>query len=567
MSSENFPTSFSLDDSKTIKKPIVKSITEDFATSFSLDDSTESRFQTVIGNHKGKIITFSDIHADMDALIISLRDCACVIRKKNESKKDSSKRDADLVNLLPLDLNKTKEYVDDLNYEWCGGNTIIVIIGDLLDGSREYRPTNANANVHYYPQVEVKILRFLNALHKSALSSGGKLIKLCGNHEILNFDNNNSDEYVKKYGFLQDHRGVYMTVNGRNYTRSNFFNYSNPGYDLYLDGGGTGVCLIVNNNIFVHGALTTKHTLSDLSKINRSINNRDLIDWEALMNRNEVDSPLLSRVWDDNISASSRMKRGDITICEDVHNKIKYFLSCNDKKASEYRAIVGHCAQNENYWEYFNLANNNNMANLYTFGTVHKNTNTLEFTNHTIHRGKMDFEHNIIYGITMDCIRNEQKLENTDGLYSSNAMYNNPQLVRVDCGISRGFDPICSAIDNKSLGLQNNCANIADIDGTTKTFIKVMYGTKTPQVFIIDYNEGKEYLKIIKSKLSNTKIHLPRSEFAGTSAENRSIAITQVNNYRKKNGQPVLVDPETLKDPYYIKYLKYKNKYLKLKNY
>lgn len=44
MSSEDFSTSFSLDDSKTIKKPIVKSISEDFATSFSLDDSTESRF-------------------------------------------------------------------------------------------------------------------------------------------------------------------------------------------------------------------------------------------------------------------------------------------------------------------------------------------------------------------------------------------------------------------------------------------------------------------------------------------------------------------------------------------
>ena len=38
-----------------------------------------------------------------------------------------------------------------------------------------------------YPQVEIKILRFLNNLGVDARNHGGNIIKLCGNHELGNF--------------------------------------------------------------------------------------------------------------------------------------------------------------------------------------------------------------------------------------------------------------------------------------------------------------------------------------------------------------------------------------------
>ena len=93
-------------------------------------------FCTNIENTKIKrIVTFSDIHADIDSLIINLRDCGNVIKNKQEF--NMNIRDEQLETLLNIDLNMNEsEYRVNLNYEWCGGNTYVVIIGDILDGLR-----------------------------------------------------------------------------------------------------------------------------------------------------------------------------------------------------------------------------------------------------------------------------------------------------------------------------------------------------------------------------------------------------------------------------------------------
>jgi hypothetical protein len=74
-------------------------------------------FETFIQT-RGDIYTFSDVHGDIDALIINLRDNAKVIQKKPGFNFDQNTRDIDLVGLLNLNLNVNEnDYKNDLNYE------------------------------------------------------------------------------------------------------------------------------------------------------------------------------------------------------------------------------------------------------------------------------------------------------------------------------------------------------------------------------------------------------------------------------------------------------------------
>ena len=100
-------------------------------------------FPTILTGIPNKIITFSDIHGDLDALLVCLRDCAKVIVKPGYD--PNLERDRDLDVLLHLDINDPR-YVRSLGYEWVDDiDTIVVIIGDLIDPVR-YRGINAGEN-------------------------------------------------------------------------------------------------------------------------------------------------------------------------------------------------------------------------------------------------------------------------------------------------------------------------------------------------------------------------------------------------------------------------------------
>jgi hypothetical protein len=150
-----------------------------------------------------RIITFSDLHGDLEALLVCLRDCAGVIRKKPRLDGSllfdpSVSRDPELDTFLQLDINHNL-YRRDLNYEWVMtpdvASTIVVIIGDLLDPVRPDTYINPDTGVpdFYYPQIELKLLHFINALNENSLvqhegrADYGRIMKLCGNHEIINF--------------------------------------------------------------------------------------------------------------------------------------------------------------------------------------------------------------------------------------------------------------------------------------------------------------------------------------------------------------------------------------------
>lgn len=187
--------------------------------------------------------------------------------KKTNYLEESDKRDLALEELLNIDISSNendKKYICDLNYEWCGGNSHVVIIGDILDGYRPGESDNNYKHPHFYPQIELKIIRFINAINDSASKTEGKIIKLLGNHEIMNTQNSTS------YMFPSDlsQNNYYNKI-----LRKNFFKVDNIGFNEYKK-GGTGILIKINNFIFVHGGIVNQ-PYSWYNDINTIINKSD----------------------------------------------------------------------------------------------------------------------------------------------------------------------------------------------------------------------------------------------------------------------------------------------------
>ena len=79
---------------------------------------SEINYETFITNFNSIIYGIGDIHGDIMPLIICLRDCCKVIKKKKGFNFKQDEIDNDLI------LQMEKEWDDekfkfDLNYEWC----------------------------------------------------------------------------------------------------------------------------------------------------------------------------------------------------------------------------------------------------------------------------------------------------------------------------------------------------------------------------------------------------------------------------------------------------------------
>ena len=245
-------------------------------------------YNTNIIDSSIKVFSLSDIHGDIQNLIISLQDCAKVIRKKKKisflkkainkaddlilsltSKKADDlilsltpkKADEDMETMLKKDLNSINNYTDDLNYEWCGGNTHVVICGDMID-SYKLCLKEDDLPCSYYPQIELKILMFINALNIQASKFGGKIVKLFGNYELMNIISEPNNVYNIKYTSPY-YRGT---------SRTDIFRVGNYGFELLVEGG---CCIFVkiNNTIFVHEYLIESYDIYD--DLNQFINNPD----------------------------------------------------------------------------------------------------------------------------------------------------------------------------------------------------------------------------------------------------------------------------------------------------
>lgn len=155
-----------------------------------------------------RIIAVGDIHGDLSALIYSL-----YISK-----------------------------VVDKSGNWIGFNTVVVQMGDLIDKKR----FNNNLNNSNDSLEEIRIIDFLNNLHLKALKFGGCVLRVIGNHEIMNIMGDFS--YVLPYH-----------LNG--------FKGNNIRKKLFQPGGILAKKIMTNSNaiiqignwVFVHAGLLPFH--------------------------------------------------------------------------------------------------------------------------------------------------------------------------------------------------------------------------------------------------------------------------------------------------------------------
>lgn len=503
-----------------------------------------------------RIIALSDIHGDIDALIIALRDCAKVIKSNNNipnlSIPNGNYRDAQLDNLLKLDLNNNADAtLFDLNhaltFSWIGGNTHVIIVGDIIDGKRANFTTKTipvqkstgtqifrNAN-DVYPQAEIKILCFLNKLDELASIYGGRVIKLLGNHDCINFISPN--QYAADYS--HDENEIIKYPQGISpLTRAQYFNINNPGFKLFMK-QGAGIALKINNNLFMHGQLDPIYNINVCEGINNWLNrvnyNGDIdISQQSIQNssydlflrgilNSDVSKLLWNREYGETNMVNNRIVQGQTdAFCQSVVQDIKLFLndpSLTDVDINNIKVIIGHCVQ-------YDATLTDKINNTYV--TQRQDNNVVELTPPTI-TTKPDFVNNHIFGITMECKNPDPDLTH--------------KIYKVDIGISRAFD------DNISYA---NTSDFSNHISHTHASLKQRFLSRVPQVLQIVNND----IRIIRSTLQNTRIHQPR--------------VLLENLINKDLSSGILTPDFKIENMTYggykQKYLKYKKKYLELKN-
>lgn len=205
--------------------------------------------ETRINSNGKKIITFSDIHSDIHNLIICLRDCANVITgtlSPIELEMELSSHidiNHDQQNKLSCIKPNGTIYDPSLGFKWKSDcETIVVIIGDLIDGKRTI---NNQECEHEYLQIEFKIYAFINDL----IYQGGHIYKILGNHEVMNIINPDP-----LYIFDFDKIFPYTKINSQSIYRTDFFKMGEIGYNAIFY-KKCYVLLQIDDLIFVHGQL------------------------------------------------------------------------------------------------------------------------------------------------------------------------------------------------------------------------------------------------------------------------------------------------------------------------
>lgn len=463
-------------------------------------------WNTNIINPNVRIICLSDVHGDIHSLIVALRDCGEVIKKKDIINFDSSKIDHVVENLLEYDLNldldkKIPFYRDDLDYEWCGGDTHVVICGDFLDGFRNNfgnyripfihsRCDKKNCMDLEYDQIEIKIFRFINAINTQAATKNGRILKILGNHEFINLNDNSLNNYIPDW--TKSLKNYY-----KNKTRDEYFKLDNEGADLIFK-DGAGMLLKINNIIFVHGRLDHNKTFNDYEEINEKLNlpNNNPIKQKLIRQLNSsCNITTWGRKYNRNFNNNDNEKdlsNVQTEKCAQIRDYLKKFISgIKDNKYNykDMRVVVGHCPQYLNSNEYYSSTVNSSFINIENNGKYEKLT-------FPVRTSLANIEDNFIFGIGMEC--NKDDLDNPKKYpgFSDNDTrvyidFSDRYIYKIDVGSSRAFD---EKIERTKFSKNHEKNNI---------------GSRVSQ--ILEFKNKK--INIKRSTIKNTRIHQPREKY------------------------------------------------------
>jgi hypothetical protein len=302
-----------------------------------------------------RIVAIGDIHGDIDLMLKTLL-IGKVIKKTDKSN-----------NSIKLNNKGNKEY-----YQWIGGKTIVVQVGDQIDRCRPTLFSDCKSKDTTYKDEasDIEILLFFTNLNELAKIYGGAVYSLLGNHELMNsfgdiryvsyenlkqvqISNNNFEEgriRIFRRGdilsnFLACTRSSILIVNGYlfvhggvlgsfiiNLNNNNKYNQKHNNYAVFeiinnvikqwLMNNDHDLNVILNNN-YGTTSLPTHKTGSRVSKRD----NTNYIYRKIFKNNNiykfiiDIDSPFYTRKL-----GNIKPKIGiDDPSCREVHNLIQHF--------------------------------------------------------------------------------------------------------------------------------------------------------------------------------------------------------------------------------------------------
>ncbi|KAK9791182.1 hypothetical protein WJX73_009921, partial [Symbiochloris irregularis] len=173
----------------------------------------------------GRVIAIPDIHGDINKCVVSL-ELAGVLRQ---------------VNQRPV---------------WCGGNTVVVQLGDVLDRG----------------DIELGTLLMLRDLDEQARRFGGAIYVLNGNHETLTVAGN--FRFATRGGMQESAKAMGVSGPALNdivqlgMARRRMYKPGGPGAQMLAM---NPTVLVVNDTLFVHGGLLPQHVDFGLQAINDAV--------------------------------------------------------------------------------------------------------------------------------------------------------------------------------------------------------------------------------------------------------------------------------------------------------
>lgn len=467
------------------------------------------------------IYTLSDIHGDLEYLIVLLRDCAKVIY----SKTDSWLNYANLT--LPKNLNlynifDNYEYDFLFNFEWIGKNAIIIILGDIIDNYR-FNYTVSDKLNHLKRQNEIeheelKIILFINYLNREAQKKGGMVIKLIGNHEDLNFTSNILlNRYISPYA---------LKTNFLNIKRFEIFKIYNNLFNHIIFKKNTVnkklVIYKINNFIFLHGGLNLDIIRYFIDKLKNDFSINNLIDFindeynKCMINKSLICDKINTEsgiLWYRNLTIND--KNNEEIICKQIDSIFKELLRL-DQTEKELYLVVGHCVQSE-----YSMIKHNTLvsshSNITKYDDIHIIDGIIQKTSHKNEIKKSDKNSIMIFGITTSCVINNANLA---------------KLYRIDVGSSKAFDGniVNQIFDNKIgsiiikiylkikkllehkkyLNLQvlfNNNINIINKKYNINTINKLIELYKNDELDIHQVSKNITYIILINNKIFINKFN------------------------------------------------------------
>jgi hypothetical protein len=156
---------------------------------------------------------------------------------------------------------KLAEVIDG-KFNWIGGDSVVVQIGDQIDRCRPYEHSCLNPNETPNDEhSDIHILKLFNDLHNKAIKDGGAVISLLGNHELMNVTGNMN--YVSYLGLKEfenyiDPNNPSKVFSSGKEARKYAFQVGNEYARLLACSRLPSV--IIGSNIFVHAGILPEFT-------------------------------------------------------------------------------------------------------------------------------------------------------------------------------------------------------------------------------------------------------------------------------------------------------------------